>query len=321
MSLFGIIYVRNFLLKTCERGVCNHTISTREGENPTNQKKKNLYSNFQIHLICFTGKNSFSPHPLHKEGGVGGQQRRTRQKLIHFHHTWALVHSRQVPSPTRCPSCRWDLACCTTSWGLISNTISLESACPYLLQSSCCGLLSARSKESLFQRARVTQRAGISLLWDGAGPAWGAEQQDHSSHSCKLNSAVLRARANQLSKAEPLFILCFCTPGSKQCFCSSARIERHPLFPTDQATAAKVTISGLFCLQSVKNSQELPPAQSCTPPCQWVEQSGSSRTRHNTQSQQTNFASYNKWGHCLNCSCHNQTQPWSGPKRRWSQSK
>lgn len=81
VSLFGIVNVRNFLRKNCGRGVCNQAISTKEGEKPTNQKKKNLYRRFQIQLTDFTGKNSFSPQPLHKEGVVGGQQRRTKQEL------------------------------------------------------------------------------------------------------------------------------------------------------------------------------------------------------------------------------------------------
>lgn len=151
VSLFGIINVRNFLLKNGERGVCNQAIFPQEGEK-NNQPKKNLYSNFQIQHTYFTGKNRFSPQPLHKEGVVAGQQRRTKQKLIHLHHTWALAHSRQLPSPTHCPSCRWETLPVAQHPGNQSpNTISLENACPYLLQSSCCGLLSSRSKESLFQ--------------------------------------------------------------------------------------------------------------------------------------------------------------------------
>lgn len=40
MSLFGIINVRSFLLKTCERRVCNQAIATREEGKPTKQPKK-----------------------------------------------------------------------------------------------------------------------------------------------------------------------------------------------------------------------------------------------------------------------------------------
>lgn len=96
----------------------------------------------------------------------------------------------------------------------------------------------------------------------------GAEQQDPSSQSCRLRSAVLRARPAQLSKAEHLFILCFCIPGSKHCFCPPTWIERHPLFPT----AAKFTISRLLSAKC-ENLQELPPALCWTHPCQCVEQS------------------------------------------------
>lgn len=72
--------------KTAGEELVTKQFPLKRGKNqPT--KKKNLYRHFQIQLTDFTGKNSFSPQPLHKEGVVGGQQRRTKQELIHLHHT------------------------------------------------------------------------------------------------------------------------------------------------------------------------------------------------------------------------------------------
>lgn len=133
-----------------EESVTKQLPLERRENQPSNQKKKNLYSSFQIQLTPFTGKKGFSPQPLHKEGGVGGQQRRTKQKLTHLFPSHLSPGTQQTgPFPDTLSQLQvGDLSCCTTSWGLISNTISLERAWPYLLQSSCCGLLSARSKES-----------------------------------------------------------------------------------------------------------------------------------------------------------------------------
>lgn len=214
---------------------------------------------------------------------MGAQQRRkSRSSSIYI---TPEPGPQQTGSPV--PAAGGRALCCTTSWGLISSTISLQRACPCPLHSSCCGFcLPDQSRAQSNQPAPVPQEAGISLLWDGA--------QGPSSQSCRLSSAGLRTRANQLPQAEhPLLIPCFCTPGSKHCFWSPTQREQHPLFPTDEATAAKFTISRLFCLQNVKNLQEAP-ALAVLIPVSEQSRVGSSRTGHNTQSLQTDFASHNK---------------------------
>lgn len=118
----------------------------------------------------------------------------------------------------------------------------------------------AYSNQPALLRKLESARSGMELTL--TRPGLGAEQQDHSSQSCRLISAVLRTRANQLSKTERLFLPLFLHAQFQAMILASYMDRGHPLFPTGQAraTAAKFTISRLFCLQSVKNFQEHPPS-------------------------------------------------------------